>query len=165
MASRGSSTAFRYCRERRVMKAYFTVEAACILPLVFGVYVFLIYGMFYQYDRCLLDQDVALMVLKEQWADEQKTTVTGAQTQELEQYLAFGLEENALTIEKGTVRGWARGTVDIPFNELKAWTKQENWELEASFTSVNVKPTEWIRLTRKIMEGIGNVTDGIREEP
>lgn len=140
------------------MKAYFTVEAACILPIVFGVYVFLIYGMFYQYDRCLLEQDVALQVLKEQWGTEQTTG-------ELEQYLAFGLEENVLKKGDGKVEAYASGTVAVPFKELMAWTDNDNWRMEATFSSVDVDHAEWIRLRRKIMEGIENVTDRICEEP
>lgn len=140
------------------MKAYFTVEAACVLPIVLGVYVFLIYGMFYQYDRCLLEQDVAQQVLNEQWNVEQKAG-------ELEQYLAFGLEDNVLKIENGKVYAYAGGTVAAPFKELMEWTNSGSWKVEASFTSLDVSPAEWIRLSRKIMEGIENVTDRIREEP
>ena len=40
--------------------AYFTVEAALIIPLVLGILVFLIFIMFYQYDRCLLEQDIGI---------------------------------------------------------------------------------------------------------
>lgn len=140
------------------MKAYFTVEAMCVLPIMFGVYVFLIYGMFYQYDRCLLEQDVALQVLKEQWEE-------APQKQELEQYLAFKPEENIIKKERETVSAWASGNISIPFSEIRMWTKGRNWRLEASFTSLIVDPIEWIRASRKIMEEIKNVTDRIREKP
>ena len=125
------------------MKAYFTVEAACVLPIVLGVYVFLIYGMFYQYDRCLLEQDVAQQVLNEQWNIEQKSG-------ELEQYLAFRLEDNVLKIEIGKVSAYAKGTVAAPFKEFMEWTNGGSWKVNASFTSVDVCPTDWIRLSRKI---------------
>ena len=140
------------------MKAYFTVEAACVLPIVFGVYIFLIYGMFYQFDRCLLEQDVALQVLKEQWGTEQKTG-------ELEQYLAFIPEDNVLKKGNGKVQAYAGGTVAVPFKELMAWTGTDNWRIEATFSGIDVDFTEWIRISRKIMEGIENVTGRICEEP
>ena len=140
------------------MKAYFTVEAACVLPIVFGVYIFLIYEMFYQYDRCLLEQDVALQVLKEQWGAEHKTG-------ELEQYLAFRLEDNVLKKGNGKVQAYASGTVAVPFKDLMVWTDNDNWRMEAAFSSVDVDLAKWIRLSRKIMEGIENVTHRICEEP
>ena len=142
----------------KCMKAYFTVEAMCVLPIMFGVYVFLIYGMFYQYDRCLLEQDVAFQAIKEQWEEPQ-------QKQETQQYLVSELEKNTLKKEKGNVSAWANANILIPFGEIRMWTKNEKWELEASFTSLEVDPVEWVRSSRQIMEGIKNVTDRIREKP
>ena len=45
------------------------------------------------------------------------------------------------------------------------WTNGGSWKVKASFTSADVSPTEWIRLSRKIMEGMEDVTDRIREKP
>ena len=38
--------------------AFFTVEAAILYPLVLTVIVLMVYLLFFQYDRCLLDQDI-----------------------------------------------------------------------------------------------------------
>lgn len=43
---------------------YFTVEAALVLPVVLGVYLFLIVLLFIQHDRCLMEQDMASMLIK-----------------------------------------------------------------------------------------------------
>ena len=43
--------------------AYFTVEAALVLPLVISILIFVIYMLFYQYDRCLLEQDMGALAL------------------------------------------------------------------------------------------------------
>ena len=43
--------------------AYFTVEAACVIPIMLGVTILIISLMIYQYDRCLLEQDVSLYIL------------------------------------------------------------------------------------------------------
>lgn len=51
-------------RKRRDMKGYFSVEAALVLPVVLGVYLFLISILLVQYDRCLLEQDMASMLIK-----------------------------------------------------------------------------------------------------
>jgi len=40
------------------------VEAALVLPAVLGSYLFLIAVLFVQYDRCLLEQDMASMLVK-----------------------------------------------------------------------------------------------------
>lgn len=51
-------------RRQRQTGGYFTVEAAIVLPMVLGVYVFLITVLFVQYDRCILEQDMASMIVK-----------------------------------------------------------------------------------------------------
>ena len=43
--------------------AYFTVEAALVLPVLMGAILFVIYILFFQYDRCLLEQDLGAMAL------------------------------------------------------------------------------------------------------
>ena len=47
----------------RERNAYFTVEAALVLPLVTGAILFVIYTMLFQYDRCLLEQDIGALAL------------------------------------------------------------------------------------------------------
>lgn len=39
--------------QRKNYKAYFTVEAAVLYPIVLGVIVLMTYLLFFQYDRCL----------------------------------------------------------------------------------------------------------------
>ncbi len=51
-------------RRQREAGGYFTVEAAIVLPVVLGVYVFLITVLLVQYDRCVLEQDMASMIVK-----------------------------------------------------------------------------------------------------
>ena len=45
-------------------EGFFSVEAALVLPTVLGVYLFLIVMLFLQYDRCLLEQDMASIMVK-----------------------------------------------------------------------------------------------------
>ena len=44
--------------------AYFTVEAAMVFPIVLSTVLFIIYTMFFQYDRCLLEQDIGVIALR-----------------------------------------------------------------------------------------------------
>ena len=55
--------------KRRVM-GYFTVEASLLLPIVFAFYLFLIGMMIFQYDRCLMEQDMETLILKYGYTDE-----------------------------------------------------------------------------------------------
>ena len=46
------------------VRAYFTVEAAMVMSLVLSVVVMVVYIMFFQYNRCIMEQDVGTLVLK-----------------------------------------------------------------------------------------------------
>lgn len=50
--------------KRLEWKGYMTVEAALVLSIVFAVYVFLIQSFMWIYDRCVLEQDMATLVLR-----------------------------------------------------------------------------------------------------
>lgn len=132
------------------MKAYFTVEAACILPIVLGIYILLIYGMFYRYDRCLLEQDTALMIMKEE------ETLSGRSA---DRYLAFQWQERQLSREIASVTARAAGKVVVPFGKLKEWTDENGWQLDVTFKKWDIDPTAWIRLYRKAMKGKEDASD------
>ena len=132
------------------MKAYFTVEAACILPMMLGVYVFLIYGMFYRYDRCLLEQDAALMVMEE------SETLAGRSAN---RYLAFKWDERKVSQGFGTMTAANAGRVVVPFVNMKKWADEQGWELEATFKKWEIDPTSWIRLYENIKKGIEDASE------
>lgn len=53
--------------------AYFTVEAAMVMPIVVFVIALLIYLGLFQYDRCLREQDMGMQTLRStenQWSAE-----------------------------------------------------------------------------------------------
>lgn len=133
------------------MKGYFTVEAACIMPLMLSVYVFLIFVMFYRYDRCLLDQDVGLMAMQE------NAQLRGGRS--MDRYPAFRWKERSIKDDLGRVTAYAEGTVRMPFAQVLQWTGTGSWDISASFAKWEVEPVEWIRLYRKVRKGAENATD------
>ena len=80
------------------------------MPLMLGIYVFLIFIMFYRYDRCLLDQDTGLMAMQ------QSTQLRGGRT--TDRYLAFRWSDKSVRDEWGKVTAYAEGSVQMPFARL-----------------------------------------------
>lgn len=128
------------------MKAYLTTEAACIMPLIIGVCTFVIYAMLYHYDRCLLEQDVILALIKEE-----EPAFCGSAVLE---GVCFA-EENTLTGRK--IR--ACGQLKVPFAELFGGKMEEMWKVETEWKINRIDPTEWIRLYRKVLEESENASD------
>ena len=58
--------------QRKNYKAYFTVEAAVLYPIVLGVIVLMTYLLFFQYDRCLLEQDMGRAAVRSGSMDAEK---------------------------------------------------------------------------------------------
>lgn len=132
------------------MKAYFTVEAAYVLPMMLGVYVFLIYGMFYRYDRCLLEQDTALMVMEE------SESLSGRSA---DRYLAFQWKERDVSLQMDTLTAAAAGRVVVPFGNMEKWAEEQGWQLEVTFKKWEIEPTSWIRLYQKVKKGIEDASE------
>lgn len=56
-------------RRNSIEEGYFTVEAAGVLMIVLGVMVFLIFVLLCWYNRCLMDQETAMLAIKTQQMD------------------------------------------------------------------------------------------------
>ena len=84
--------------QRKNYKAYFTVEAAVLYPIVLGVIVLMTYLLFFQYDRCLLEQDMGRAAVRSGSRWMQKKEELNRQLQEkdmffdTEKYIAWESE-------------------------------------------------------------------------
>lgn len=104
---------------RRYVGGYFSVEAALVLPAVLGVYLFLFAVLLVQYDRCLLEQDLASMLVKTsnhpgtpQQQLEYLQELTAAWDRE--QYLWIQLQSPHFTIQGQQIRLEAAGEYKVP---------------------------------------------------
>lgn len=103
--------------------AYMTVEASLILPLVFCMFVILMYTAIYLYDRCLFTQDAYISCLRESRRKEEGEPSVDpakieAEMQKLTESGYFAVRswtgtagtEKEIVTETGTFRGVARVT-------------------------------------------------------
>lgn len=106
-------------RKRKCADGYFSVEAALVLPTVLGVYLFLIAILLLQYDRCLLEQDMASMLIK---ASNEKNTPQQqleylqelTATWDKEQYLWLRPQSPYFTVQGQQIRLKATGQYTVP---------------------------------------------------
>ena len=128
------------------MKAYFTVEAACILPMILGVFAFVIYAMLFQYDRCLLEQDAFLLLL-------------GRRVEEHCDYPAMELDYFELKEGNGSVYVNVGGNLKVPFQNVIGNDRERSWRVELSSQYPEIDPTKWIRLCKEVLEETENAAD------
>lgn len=127
---------------------YFTVEAALIVPIALGTMVFIIYMMFLQYDRCLLEQDIGVLAMRGTviFREDGQTTVDFLNRQAdrvyEDKYVAFQDGAVDIRVKGGKVTVWGKGRVEMPFAGSK-------W-VEATFENRKMDPVTFIRACRKL---------------
>lgn len=141
------------------ISAYFTVEAALVLPIVFGVIILVIYLMFFQYDRCLMEQDMGALALygaTVQANDNEeriRQLVNRGDGIYKEKYVAWDSAEIGMRLVKGKLRVEQKGNLRFPFPGLAFWGGENMWETSVKYENTVLSPTTMIRTWRKITGG------------
>lgn len=139
-------------------EAYFTVEAAIVMPIALSVILFILYAMFFQYDRCLLEQDMGALALR------------GAAMQvDDKEVLAREIKEQANRIDYGKYLMWECGEINLRLEGNKLCISREgqlkypfssfgiggerHWKAETRYENVKINPTSFVRTCRKLTGG------------
>lgn len=141
---------------KRAVKAYFTVEAALVLPLVIGALIVTVSLFLFQYDRCLLEQDINMLTV---WAG----TVTAESSEELEaairgraselsmdKYAAWTMDELQIQVRGDLVSVKGGGHMTPPLPEWDFFSKRSCWEARALRETMRISPADHVRLYRKL---------------
>lgn len=144
---------------KRKVKAYFTVEAALILPMALGVIVLIMYLWFFQYDRCLMEQDAGILALRgtivEAEDNQKRVAMITKEAEQMNQdkYMAWENAEVAVIVKQGKLQVKTGGTLRFPF-QARAFGMDKNiWETGVSYENRILRPTSVIRYYQKLMGG------------
>lgn len=138
--------------------AYFTVEAALVFPIVLGVVLFTIYLLFFQYDRCLLEQSAGVLAMRGctlQITDREEL-MWELQDQFREEdrgFLAWAMEDAQISLKRNCVTVKCAGELKFPFRQFVIGQEDSVWKCSAVRESHRMKPVYFIRNCRKIMGG------------
>lgn len=151
---------------RHILHGYMTLEAALVMPIAWFSLFFMIFAGFYQYDRCIAEQDGKRIVLR---ASEMRNkdeaavirTVMGNSELAGEKKLLFSdAVEKDLQVTKDRVKIKIGGKVKTI---LDRFVKNGNFNVfsyEAEYEVKKYDPVHFIRTCRRIENEEGN---GIRE--
>lgn len=139
--------------------AYFTVEAALVLPLVISVLLLATYLFCFQYDRCLLEQDMGVLAL---WSSAMASGYT-ENTEDLNmllaqraadiyqgKYVAWKNTNVEVRLEKNQVSVSGSGELTFPIPEWNLRNDSSHWETKTSFQNSRRSPVFYIRQYRKL---------------
>uniref|UniRef100_UPI004056D89D TadE/TadG family type IV pilus assembly protein n=1 Tax=Acetatifactor sp. TaxID=1872090 RepID=UPI004056D89D len=142
---------------KRCVEGYFTVEAAMVLPMVCVVVLFIVYLWFFQYNRCVMEQDAGVLALRgvamqtENQEERMMNLRNQANGMNREKYIAWECNEAELKIGNGVVEVVQSGRNLMSFG-IAGLGEQEAM-LNVSFENHLLNPVSFVRNYRKIMGG------------
>lgn len=139
--------------------AYFTVEAALIFPFVMGTLLLIIFLFIFQYDRCLMEQDIGMLVLYAENLNTQDKdeaiSLMKSRASEIywDKYFAWKQEELQITIEKNEICVKGTGTLTFPVPEWNFINRANVWKAKSIQRAIRLNPVDFIRIYRRTEGG------------
>ena len=138
--------------------AYFTVEAALVLPFALGVILLVIYLLLFQYDRCLMEQSLGVLAMRGctlQLKDEEKLvqTVVVQSREDDRPYVAWSTDEAKIVMKGNRFKVIGSGRLKFPFKGFHFWSRDTVWEYSTTFENQRIRPVSFIRNYYKLMGG------------
>lgn len=145
----------------KYIKAYFTVEASMVIPMVIFLFSFIFYLTFFLYDRCIASQDAYILAFRgsrlcEKDAGEIEQYVKEFAKEQFDRrYIALTGFSDMVYADKRKVEMEITGEISPAFTDQLL--EQKVWHFHANAKADRICPTECIRrfrLAKKIGGGI-----------
>lgn len=143
----------------KTKNAYFTMEAALVLPMVMSAMLVGIYLFCYQYDRCLLEQDMGSLLIWSSAMAAENAGETEVIAESLQRraaqinrakYAAWKLTAIDIELERNDLSLTGRGELAFPVPGWNLWNQDNLWEAQVSYESSRLSPVFYIRQYRKL---------------
>lgn len=139
-------------------EAYFTVEAALLFPFVMGVILLVIYLLFFQYDRCLMEQSAGVLAMRGctlQIADRKNLVgeVLRQGREDDRSFIAWDMPDAEIVMKGDTFKVSRSGTLRFPFQGLMFWGGESVWESGIVYENRRIRPVTFIRNYNKLTGG------------
>lgn len=142
---------------KKTKKAYMTIEATLIFPMILGGIIFTIYLGFYLYNACVINQISYIAALR-------GSQLTEGSSKEIRLYVEEQLQQ--LMKEKLLGKGEIKQGVVVDFSEIKVKVElkmtvpvmeeipfvEQLWKIKSEAKASRVNPVAIIRGVRKINE-------------
>ncbi len=143
---------------KRKIGAYLTVEASLLISIVIGVILLVVYLLFFQYDRCLMEHTTGALGMRGctlQIEDKEHLLIELVEYGEQKdgRYLAWSMEDVVVQLKGNSVFVKRDGKLRFPFRSMMLWSGDREWESSIAFKNYRIEPVEFIRNCRKVLGG------------
>lgn len=138
--------------------AYFTVEAAMVMPIVVLIQITIFYLLFFQYNRCLMEQDIAALSIRASvLAKEDDWTLLERMKKEAEKvsqnkYIAWECSSPTIELERNVICIGQKCQQIFPFLNVE-WQRENIWQSTIAYKVDRISPMEVVRSGKKIKVG------------
>ena len=139
----------------KMENAYMTVEAALIFPITMASILFVIYFMLFQYNRCLMEQDLGAMALWGSLEEAGDTAMIQNAVQRRmsemyrDKYAVWEFTGLNASLKKNRFSAKGSGQRAFPFPGLNFWGSGSIWTAQAEYEYSRLAPVTFIRMCRK----------------
>lgn len=136
--------------------AYLTLEAALVIPVLFGTILFTVYIFLFQYNRCLMEQDLGAMALWGSSVEESGRGTLEEMTRERmadmywDKYVAWRFKEMKAELRKNLFSVKGRAELAFPVPGWNYWSGENVWEAKSDYEYRRLSPVTFIRLCRGV---------------
>lgn len=136
---------------------YFTIEAALLLPVVFSIIIFVIYLSFFQYNRCLLDEETITIMVRgsnpaySEKAQEQINSLIQKENKESKNKFILFFNRKTETEKEGkTIQIREEGTMNAFYQEnISAEVPKKTWRISSGRQVEIYDPSGFLMKCRK----------------
>lgn len=155
-SSEGNDTEKRMAGVIQEANGYFTVEAAMVFPVALGTVLFIVYMLIFQYDRCLLEQDMGALAL---WGSRVRAessaelrSLIQKQTNEIykDKYAVWKMLVLDVKLEHNRFTATGKGQLAFPVPGMNFWNRENVWTAEAEYRFWRILPTDFVRLCNRV---------------
>lgn len=152
----GNGTENRVASVIQGANGYFTVEAAMVFPVVLGTVLFIVYMLIFQYDRCLLEQDMGALALWGSRVRAESSTelrsLIQKQTNEIykDKYAVWKMLALDVKLEHNRFSAKGKGQLTFPVPGINFWNRDNVWTAEAEYQFWRILPTDFVRLCNRV---------------
>lgn len=141
------------------LQAYFTVEAALLFPLCLFILMITVLLFLFQYDRCLMEQDVGILALYAGTLDIQYSSAEKERLLKLKineekesKYVLWEMEPYGAEIRAGYASASGKGVFKMPVWEWNPLGQWEDWETQYFCRITRNSPADYLYYLRKISQ-------------
>lgn len=138
--------------------AYFTVEAALVFPMVLAAMMMIVYLFLFQYNRCLLEQDISLLALyavTTEASDEEASLQNRIGEIYLDKYVLWKMREQDISValKGGAAQAQGVGGMNLPLPGVALFAGEKTEYVQYECTLTRTEPVAVMRLSKKIRGG------------